>query len=103
MDDSPPTCLYLKRLLEKGRLVYKRAYSDWSNYQDAVNICQYLTQDYTKFVQIAPDYSFGQGSYAVMLDGVFAADWKSIRGDWKSGFLGSGTFVVKFVPVVKDK
>ena len=28
--------LVLKRLLEKGRLVYKRAYSDWSNYQDAV-------------------------------------------------------------------
>ena len=28
--------LVLKRLLEKGRLVYKRAYCDWSNYQDAV-------------------------------------------------------------------
>jgi uncharacterized protein (TIGR00288 family) len=26
----------LKRLLEKGRIVYKRAYCDWSNYQDAV-------------------------------------------------------------------
>jgi uncharacterized LabA/DUF88 family protein len=26
--------LVLKRLLEKGRLVYKRAYCDWSNYQD---------------------------------------------------------------------
>ena len=26
----------LKRLLEKGRLVYKRAYCDWSNYRDAV-------------------------------------------------------------------
>jgi uncharacterized protein (TIGR00288 family) len=26
----------LKRLLEKGRLVYKRAYSDWSNYRDSV-------------------------------------------------------------------
>ena len=28
--------LILKRLLEKGRIVYKRAYCDWSNYQDAV-------------------------------------------------------------------
>jgi len=28
--------LVLKRLLEKGRIVYKRAYCDWSNYQDAV-------------------------------------------------------------------
>jgi uncharacterized protein (TIGR00288 family) len=28
--------LILKRLLEKGRLVYKRAYCDWSNYRDAV-------------------------------------------------------------------
>ncbi|MEW6354825.1 MAG: NYN domain-containing protein [Planctomycetota bacterium] len=26
--------LVLKRLLEKGRVVYKRAYSDWSNYRD---------------------------------------------------------------------
>ncbi len=26
----------LKRLLEKGRLVYKRAYCDWSHYRDAV-------------------------------------------------------------------
>ena len=28
--------LVLKRLLEKGRIVYKRAYCDWSYYQDAV-------------------------------------------------------------------
>jgi hypothetical protein len=28
--------LILKRLLEKGRLVYKRAYSDWTNYRDSV-------------------------------------------------------------------
>jgi uncharacterized LabA/DUF88 family protein len=28
--------LILKRLLEKGRLVYKRAYCDWSHYRDAV-------------------------------------------------------------------
>ena len=28
--------LVLKRLLEKGRLVYKRAYCDWSHYDDSV-------------------------------------------------------------------
>src|SRR5688500_12562385 len=28
--------LVLKRLLEKGRLVYKRAYCDWRNYATAV-------------------------------------------------------------------
>ena len=28
--------LVLKRLLEKGRIVYKRAYCDWSNYRDTV-------------------------------------------------------------------
>jgi len=27
--------LVLKRLLEKGRIVYKRAYCDWNNYRDA--------------------------------------------------------------------
>ena len=28
--------LVLKRLLEKGRIVFKRAYCDWSNYRDAL-------------------------------------------------------------------
>jgi uncharacterized protein (TIGR00288 family) len=28
--------LVLKRLLEKGRIVFKRAYCDWGNYQDAM-------------------------------------------------------------------
>jgi uncharacterized protein (TIGR00288 family) len=28
--------LVVKRLLEKGRIVFKRAYCDWSNYQDAM-------------------------------------------------------------------
>jgi len=28
--------LVLKRLLEKGRIVFKRAYCDWSNYQDSM-------------------------------------------------------------------
>jgi uncharacterized protein (TIGR00288 family) len=29
--------LVLRRLLEKGRIVYKRAYSDWTNYRNAVH------------------------------------------------------------------
>jgi len=28
--------LILKRLLEKGRIVFKRAYCDWGDYQDAM-------------------------------------------------------------------
>jgi len=28
--------LVLKRLLEKGRIVFKRAYCDWTNYHDAM-------------------------------------------------------------------
>lgn len=31
------------------------------NYQDFINLCQYLTTEYHTFVQIAPDYSFGYG------------------------------------------
>ena len=51
-----------------------------NNYQDAVNICEYLTNDYTRFVQIAPDYAFGQGSATAFRDactlfgGEFVAD-----------------------------
>jgi branched-chain amino acid transport system substrate-binding protein len=51
-----------------------------NNYQDAVNICQYLTSQYDTFVQIAPDYSFGQGSAQAFSDactlygGEFVAD-----------------------------
>lgn len=39
-----------------------------NNYQDAVNICEYLTQEYTSFVQIAPDYSFGYGGAQAFRD-----------------------------------
>jgi branched-chain amino acid transport system substrate-binding protein len=39
-----------------------------NNYQDAINICEYLTQQYDTFVQIAPDYSFGHGSAAAFRD-----------------------------------
>jgi branched-chain amino acid transport system substrate-binding protein len=31
------------------------------NYQDFINLCEYLTTQYNTFVQIAPDYSFGYG------------------------------------------
>ncbi len=51
-----------------------------NNYQDAVNICEYLAQEYETFVQIAPDYSFGYGGAAAFRDactlfgGEFVAD-----------------------------
>ena len=51
-----------------------------NNYQDAMNECLYLTQEYDTFVQIAPDYAFGQGSAAAFRDactlsgGEFVAD-----------------------------
>ncbi|MEJ2758256.1 MAG: ABC transporter substrate-binding protein [Anaerolineales bacterium] len=51
-----------------------------NNYQDAINECTYLTQQYDTFVQIAPDYAFGQGSAAAFRDactldgGTFVAD-----------------------------
>jgi branched-chain amino acid transport system substrate-binding protein len=51
-----------------------------NNYQDGIAICQYLTQDYHNFVQIAPDYSFGYGGAQAYRDactyfgGEFVAD-----------------------------
>ncbi|MCB9420300.1 MAG: substrate-binding domain-containing protein [Ardenticatenaceae bacterium] len=51
-----------------------------NNYQDAVNICKYMTQQYNTFVQIAPDYSFGYGGAQAFRDactlygGEFTAD-----------------------------
>ncbi|MCB0119136.1 MAG: substrate-binding domain-containing protein [Anaerolineales bacterium] len=51
-----------------------------NNYQDAMNECVALTQQYKTFVQIAPDYAFGQGSAAAFRDactldgGEFVAD-----------------------------
>ena len=50
------------------------------NYQDFINLCQYLTTQYKKFIQIAPDYSFGYGGAASARDactkfgGEFVAD-----------------------------
>ena len=51
-----------------------------NNYQDFINLCSYLTTKYTKFVQIAPDNSFGQGGASSARDacthfgGEFVAD-----------------------------
>lgn len=51
-----------------------------NNYQDAINECSALTQQYETFVQIAPDYAFGRGSAAAFRDactlegGTFVAD-----------------------------
>ena len=39
-----------------------------NNYQDAINECTYLVKQYSTFVQIAPDYAFGQGSAASFRD-----------------------------------
>jgi branched-chain amino acid transport system substrate-binding protein len=50
------------------------------NYQDFINLCQYLTTVYDTFVQIAPDYSFGYGGATSARDactffgGEFVAD-----------------------------
>ena len=51
-----------------------------NNYQDAVNLCEYLVDEYDTFVQIAPDYSFGWGGAQAFRDactlfgGEFVAD-----------------------------
>ena len=51
-----------------------------NNYQDAMNLCDYLPTQYETFVQIAPDYSFGWGGAASFRDactvggGTFVAD-----------------------------
>lgn len=39
-----------------------------NNYQDAINLCEYLPTVYSTFVQIAPDYSFGYGGAAAYRD-----------------------------------
>lgn len=50
------------------------------NYQDAMALCEYVTQEYDTFAQIAPDYSFGWGGAAAYRDactlygGVFPID-----------------------------
>jgi branched-chain amino acid transport system substrate-binding protein len=50
------------------------------NYQDSINLCEYLTKQYETFIQIAPDYSFGYGGAQAFRDactyfgGEFVAD-----------------------------
>ncbi len=39
-----------------------------NNYQDAINLCEYLPTVHDTFVQIAPDYSFGYGGAAAFRD-----------------------------------
>jgi branched-chain amino acid transport system substrate-binding protein len=39
-----------------------------NNYQDAINLCEYLPTVYKTFVQIAPDYSFGYGGAQAFRD-----------------------------------
>ena len=39
-----------------------------NNYQDAVNMCRHLTDEYGTYVQIAPDDSFGHGGAAAFRD-----------------------------------
>jgi len=39
-----------------------------TNYQDAVNQCEYMTTEYDSFVQLAPDYAFGWGSAQAFRD-----------------------------------
>jgi branched-chain amino acid transport system substrate-binding protein len=50
------------------------------NYQDSINLCEYLATQYETFIQIAPDYSFGYGGAQAFRDactffgGEFIAD-----------------------------
>ena len=39
-----------------------------NNYQDSIAICENLTKQYSSFVQIAPDYSFGYGGATAFRD-----------------------------------
>ena len=38
------------------------------NYQDSINLCEYLASEYDTFVQISPDYSFGYGGAEAFRD-----------------------------------
>jgi branched-chain amino acid transport system substrate-binding protein len=52
-----------------------------NNYQDAMNECLYLTTEYSTFVQIAPDYAFGQGSAAAFRDACTLAGGEFVADD----------------------
>ena len=51
--------LVLRRLLEKGRIIYKRAYCDWGNYRDAVR--EFHTQG-VELVDIPQSKASGKNS-----------------------------------------
>jgi len=52
-----------------------------NNYQDAINLCEYLPTVYTNFVQIAPDYSFGYASADAFRDACSLNGGSFIAGD----------------------
>ncbi len=52
-----------------------------NNYQDAINLCEYLPTIYTDFVQIAPDYSFGYASANAFRDACSLNGGSFIAGD----------------------
>ncbi|NUM47378.1 MAG: substrate-binding domain-containing protein [Anaerolineales bacterium] len=52
-----------------------------NNYQDAINLCEYLPTVYETFVQIAPDYSFGWGGAAAFRDACSVAGGEFVADD----------------------
>jgi branched-chain amino acid transport system substrate-binding protein len=52
-----------------------------NNYQDAINECEALTQEYSTFVQIAMDNSFGQGSAQAFRDACTALGGEFVADD----------------------
>ena len=52
-----------------------------NNYQDAMNICEYVVNEYDTFVQIAPDYSFGYGGAEAFRDACSIAGGEFVADD----------------------
>jgi len=52
-----------------------------NNYQDAINLCDYLPTVYTDFVQIAPDYAFGYASANAFRDACSLNGGNFVAGD----------------------
>ncbi len=51
----------------------------------------------TRALEFDIEYSLPQGgTYSIMLDGAFTADWKTLEGSWSSSFLGSGDFQFEY-------
>jgi ABC-type branched-subunit amino acid transport system substrate-binding protein/CHAT domain-containing protein len=51
------------------------------NYQDSINLCEYLAEQYDTFVQIAPDYSFGYGGAQASRDACTFSGGKFVADD----------------------